>query len=63
MSSLAKVILSLIKKYIKAGDTANLEKISVRIDVLYAAGSLTDEEYQTLKEALPSEDEEDIPKE
>ena len=62
MSSLAKVILSLIKKYTKAGDTANLEKISTRIDVLYAAGSLTEEEYQTLKTALPKE-EEDTPKE
>lgn len=52
MSSLAKVIMSLINNYKKTGNTAGLEKLSTRIDVLFAAGSLTEEEYSTLKEAI-----------
>lgn len=54
MSNLAKVIASLIKNYIKINNQAGLEQLATRIDVLYAAGKLTDEEYQTLTEMLPN---------
>ena len=45
MSALAKVLMSMIKK----GKTEGLEN---KIDVFYAAGKLTDEEYTILIAAL-----------
>lgn len=45
MSTLAKVLMALIRK----GQTEGLEN---KIDIFYAAGKLTDEEYETLIEAL-----------
>lgn len=56
MSNLAKVILSLIKNYKKTGNTSGLEQLATRIDVLYAAGKLTEEEYQILIAELPGGD-------
>lgn len=52
MGSLAKVILSLIRNYKKTGNETGLAQLATRIDVLYAAGKLTDDEYSTLVEAL-----------
>ena len=48
MSALAKII----KKLIEKGRTDGLRE---RIDVLFAAGRLTEEEYNTLVEMLPDE--------
>ncbi len=48
MSTLAKVLMQMIKK----GRTEGLEE---KIDVFYAAGKLTDEEYETLIAALHGE--------
>ncbi len=48
MSTLAKVIMAKIKK----GETEGLEE---KIDIFYAAGKLTDEEYQILMDALHGE--------
>ncbi len=45
MSALAKIIMKLIEK----GRTEGLRE---RIDVLFAAGRLTEDEYNTLIEAL-----------
>ena len=45
MSTLAKVIEAMIKN----GRTEGLEE---KIDIFYAAGKLTDEEYNTLIEEL-----------
>lgn len=57
MSNLAKVILSLINNYKKKNNEAGLKQISIRIDILFAAGSLTEEEYEILKTELPSSEE------
>lgn len=45
MSTLAKVLMQMIKK----GKTEGLEE---KIDIFYAAGKLTDEEYEALIDAL-----------
>ena len=45
MSTLYKLLLNMVKK----GRIENLEE---KIDVFYAAGKLTDEEYNTLIELL-----------
>lgn len=48
MSTLAKVLMQMIVK----GRTDGLEE---KIDVFYAAGKLTDDEYNTLMDALHGE--------
>ena len=45
MSALAKIIMKLIEK-------KRTEGLRERIDVLFAAGRLTEDEYNTLIEAL-----------
>ena len=45
MSTLAKVLLAMIRK-------GRTEGLAEKIDIFYAAGKLTDEEYSTLTEEL-----------
>ncbi len=52
MATTYNLCAALIKKYKKAKATAKLEDLKDKIDVYYAAGRLTDEEYTSLMEMI-----------
>ena len=49
--------VKLIQQYKAKGQTEKLADLANKIDVYYAAGRLTDEQYETLQEMLNDESE------
>ncbi len=55
MTSTFNLCKKLIETYKTKGQTEKMEELAEKIDIYFAAGRLTDEEYNTLQEMMKDE--------